>query len=50
MINFKDMYWSTQSTTELRNAMFNTDLLDSYRNDAKNEFIRRTTDYKIDDV
>lgn len=50
MTLYKTLYWTMQTTEQLRSTMFDTDLLDRERQQAKDEFIRRTTNEKIDDV
>jgi hypothetical protein len=50
MTFFNDWYWSNLTVQELRKTLFNTELLDTERFRAKQELIRRTTKYSIDDL
>lgn len=50
MTLYKKLYWSSHTAQELRNKMFDQNLLDRERRQAKAELIKRTTNNKIDDV
>jgi|TARA_E500000318_G_scaffold111829_1_gene132018 hypothetical protein len=46
---FKELYWKSLSDKELRKTI-SSNLLESYKKDAKKEMIRRTTNYRINDI
>lgn len=47
---YEKLYWSSQTDEQLRNTMFDTELLDTERRLAKKELTKRTTENSIDDV
>jgi len=47
---FNEMYWNSFTIQELRTIAFGNGYLEHYKKDALKEIIRRTTEYKVDDL
>lgn len=47
---FNEMYWESFSVQELRTIAFGNGYLEHYKKDALKELIRRTTEYKVNDL
>lgn len=48
--DYEEWYWSNRSDAELRRTMYDTELLDAERADARRELMRRTHNQKINDT
>lgn len=48
--DYEEWYWSNRTDAQLRRTMYDTELLETERLDARKELTRRTYKQKIDDT